>query len=320
MKYCIFVGVYCVPSYLLHEAIGYGHVIRGLIGAFIFIDAGRVWRRLRGRRESAEPGRPREPWLDRGNNRALALVTGGIIICVALALGSRAIRLKRNLTLLSTEHFAAEVFALDKAAASQAVAALEEKLPTLEAAFGLKVTDRPKIRVYDWDDFGGASTLGRFVPSFAEPGVIQFRVGTDASHAQCEHTPTTVLVHEYAHFLVCERCVAAAGSFGLLHLPRWLNDGLAGFFGGGVDRKLTPAELVPLSRIKQAETNTLYEESYLIVRYLMETYGPDKTLSLIEAYSLEKDDPLTAIIGVDGDTLVDLVRTAMVEDWADAER
>jgi hypothetical protein len=237
-----------------------------------------------------------------------------------LAQGSRALRLKKNLTRLSTEHFSVEVFALDKAAASQAVSALEERLQTLEAAFDLKVTERPKIRVYDWEDFGGASTLGRYAPTFSGPGFIAFRVGTDASHAQCEHTPSTVLAHEYAHFLVCERCVAAAGSFGLLSLPRWLNDGLAEFFGEGVDRKLTPEGLVPLSRIGQVEGNTLYEESYLIVRYLMETYGPDKTLSLIEAYSLEKADPLTAIIGVDGDTLVERVRAAMAEDWAGAER
>ena len=180
--------------------------------------------------------------------------------------------------------------------------------------------------------------FGFFLPSGPQTGIY---LRTDSSLT----TVQGALAHEYVHLLLDELTNG-------VELPAWLNEGLAeymeyelGLEGArphvgrrylylSADRARDAAaagQLVPLAALENQSTwnaqrdeagiRLQYAEAHMAVRYLIETYGTNKFVDLLNAIASGSTlrNALTVINGVTYDEFRDRFAT-WLEEWADPDR
>jgi len=120
------------------------------------------------------------------------------------------------------------------------------------------------------------------------------------------------LRHELTHVVT-----HAAGESALGHLPAWLDEGTAvygqkdpGGFESAVDQAVSRGNVFSVRQITSSPgdpsaVNLFYGQSWSLVKYLNDTYGPDKFAKLFAEIKSGKtiDDALKAAYGFDQDSL-----------------
>jgi hypothetical protein len=122
----------------------------------------------------------------------------------------------------------------------------------------------------------------------------------------------STLRHELTHVVT-----AAAGESALGTLPAWLDEGTAVYgqndpegFGGAIEQAIDRGNVFTLRQITSSPgdpnaVNLFYGQSWSVVNYLNETYGPEKFAQLFAEVKRGKriDDALEAVYGFDQDGL-----------------
>ncbi|MEW6265576.1 MAG: peptidase MA family metallohydrolase [Thermodesulfobacteriota bacterium] len=172
----------------------------------------------------------------------------------------------------------------------------EKALSRLEAEFGLKPEGRVSIILTSsQSEFMRAQPRGAPVPEWAagtawpEFNLIVLKTRQAAAGT----SPEKVLLHELAHLVLGRLFQTAA-------VPTWLNEGLAMHLADDWDpgrqlimaRALASERLIPLSNLVEGfpeerfEAATAYAESYYLVAFLKDRYGPEAMGRLIRHIGL----------------------------------
>lgn len=206
--------------------------------------------------------------------------------------------------MISVGVLTAELRSHETEIATNALQYLDEHAVQLEQTFRLEVEKRPIIRFFDRNNFDGLDwghyhdDIDTICLRLSSPSQwVNERVG-DAG---------IVLVHEYTHFLVDRRATWAGDG----RVPRWLNEGIAGYYAHEWMGALKGESLVSIGELADAPDRLLYEESFMLVRYLMVTHGEEKVLALVDACGGRAKDPLNSVLQIDEDELVRQLRASL---------
>ena len=117
-----------------------------------------------------------------------------------------------------------------------------------------------------------------------------------------------IAIHELTHLLIDQATHSKP-------IPRWLNEGLAVYFSGEknfastslISKALMTQSIIDLSDIDyvltfhKSKAQLAYQESYLAVKYLIETYGLESVRNIIKQIALtnDYDAAFTSAIGMD---------------------
>ena len=130
------------------------------------------------------------------------------------------------------------------------------------------------------------------------------------------------MAHELAHMVVHQ---AVFGPFG--NVPVWLDEGLAVYtegelrsdFRSRLDEAISEDELISVRSLASSfptdpdEARLSYAESYSLVVFLLDNYGQDKMLEILDVFKQGSgyDDALIQAYGCDMDGLYDLWRASL---------
>lgn len=130
------------------------------------------------------------------------------------------------------------------------------------------------------------------------------------------------MAHELAHLVVHQ---AVFGPFGLV--PVWLNEGLAVYAEGelssdlqsSLEKAISKDELISVRSLASSfptdpdEARLSYAESYSLVVFLLDNYGQDKMLEILDVFREGSgyDDALLQVYGFDMDGLNELWRASL---------
>jgi hypothetical protein len=129
------------------------------------------------------------------------------------------------------------------------------------------------------------------------------------------------IAHELTHLLVYQMTYNPYGM-----IPLWLNEGLAMYAEGEfepdaqniLDNAVRRDNLVSVDKLidsfpPDGRIRLCYAESYSLVKFLIDTYGQEKMLELLEVFKQgdQYDDALTRVYGFDMDGLEDAWRTSL---------
>jgi len=155
--------------------------------------------------------------------------------------------------------------------------------------------------------------IGSMVPDWGAAVAIPFRgqiIIKSPANFRLGKSLYELTKHEYAHLALAER-------FGMVRPPRWLDEGLAMYtafewswsnsfalsravtFGG----LLSLEEIEGINRLDQNRAETAYAQSYLAVKYLLDTYGVEALNILIDSLSRKApiESAMMAATGSDRD-------------------
>ena len=132
----------------------------------------------------------------------------------------------------------------------------------------------------------------------------------------------TAMAHELAHLVVHQ---SVFGPFGLL--PEWLDEGLAVYTEGelrsdlrsSLDDAISEDELISVRSLASSfptdpdEARLSYAESYSLVVFLLDNYGQDKMLDILDVFKQGSgyDEALIQVYGFDMDGLNELWRASL---------
>ncbi|RME43530.1 MAG: hypothetical protein D6796_12975 [Caldilineae bacterium] len=191
-----------------------------------------------------------------------------------------------------------------------------EALDRLEQDVGVTVEDPIKIFIYgSHSDLLNAIAVGAQEwtggQAFAENGVVVMGIAPDNLDWGLKAT-----VHEMTHLVIHQ---ATDNPYG--DLPRWLDEGLAVYnedperldfqFRSSFDRAVRDNELMTLQTLSSTfpadpeAANLAYGESGAIVKFILDTYGPEAMANLLDIFAEGAlyDDALEEALGVDMHTL-----------------
>ena len=130
------------------------------------------------------------------------------------------------------------------------------------------------------------------------------------------------LRHELSHVVIYQ---AVFGPFGVI--PRWLDEGLAVYtegelrsdFRSHLDEAISEDELISVRSLASSfptdpdEARLSYAESYSLVVFLLDNYGQDKMLEILDVFKQGSgyDDALIQVYGFDMDGLNELWRASL---------
>lgn len=328
LAYALFVGVMYLMDTLTHGEPE--SIYLYLLIAFIILDLLPGWRRRRfpDRDQGSAPPEsqpipsvqqpavdqhtelmPQRPSVGLPATGGSGLRTLGVFVIVLIAmvaLGLSSIKRERgHFDSLDTVHLTVQVYSSQMEKAQTALDFLEQRLPALEAAFELVPSQRALVRIYDRSGFPGGGEQGHY-----HDDTICFSLESSPQIYLDRVDYGTVLVHEYVHFLVDQRCHPTDDR----EIPPWLNEGLAEWYSWSNRLVRTRAgDVVPLNSISDLPNEAKYDLSLAIVRCLAEEYGEQRTLSLIEAYAGQDVDPLGRVLGITEAELLDQVRASLTK-------
>jgi hypothetical protein len=202
--------------------------------------------------------------------------------------------------------------------AQQLIGAAEDALQRLTIDTGLLLEQPAKIYIYaSFDDLRGALVYPQEWTggvAFTDYGVIAIGISPD-NLAWGERA----MAHELSHLVVHQ---AVFGPFGLI--PTWLDEGLALYAEGELrsdlrerfDEAMSRNELISVRSLSSSfptdpdEARLSYAESFSLVRFLLDSYGRDRMLELLDVFQGGSgyDDALTQVYGFDMDGLNELWR------------
>lgn len=196
-------------------------------------------------------------------------------------------------------------YAADRQMARRVLTASVETLDRLGAILGTSVGFPVKVFLYE-----DAGAMRPAILSNAREGVVTLGevYFSDTAMVAADVAPEDVARHEIAHIVIRE---ATRGPF---DIPAWLNEGTAVWaqeepLGGELaaldaaiarDRVLSLQVLSSSSAAGDADTVSLfYGQSYSVVKYLMDTYGPEKFGQLFAVFKegATTDKALRAVYG-----------------------
>lgn len=180
----------------------------------------------------------------------------------------------------------------DSLNAQQLARTLREELPAMRAELGaasdtpISLFIAPTRRLFDQLTGGAIPQWGEAVAD-PQKRVIVFK---SPRWSTSQGKWRTTIIHELVHVLVGEIVGPAL-------VPHWLTEGLAVYFSGDVayigGEELSKAQLsdqlIPLTKIDKMlefgrmKAHLAYQESYLAVVYILETYGNTALHALLEA-------------------------------------
>ncbi|TMF07704.1 MAG: hypothetical protein E6I38_08645 [Chloroflexi bacterium] len=186
-----------------------------------------------------------------------------------------------------------------------------EKIGSMSQLLGANITYPIKVWIYKNNDDMRPALQRRsatFEASVITEGV---RVASDTVLILGNGSFST-LRHELTHVVT-----HAAGESALGHLPAWLDEGTAvygqndpGGFGDAVDQAVRRGNVFSVRQITSqpgdpSAVNLFYGESWSLVKYLNDTYGPEKFAKLFAEIKKGStiDDALKASYGFDQDGL-----------------
>jgi hypothetical protein len=185
------------------------------------------------------------------------------------------------------------------------------------------ITPNGTINIYIYPNFDDLRDAVLYEPSwtggltYSDHNIILIGIAeTDPAWNQ------NVIVHEITHVLVGNLTFSCLGD-----VPTWLNEGLAVYSEGGLDRAsqrqldaairddtlLTVRSLsVGFSEVAD-KASLSYSQSYSIVKFLIETYGQEKMTALLNSLrdGTTIDDALTQTYGFNVEGLEDAWRQAI---------
>jgi len=202
--------------------------------------------------------------------------------------------------------------------AQQLIGAAEDSLQRLTSDTGLLLEQPTKIYIYSsFDDLRGALVYPQEWTggvAFSDYGVILIGISPDNLA-----WGKRAMAHELSHLVVHQ---AVFGPFGLL--PTWLDEGLALYAEGELrsdlrerfDEAMSRNELISVRSLSSSfptdpdEARLSYAESFVLVEFLLDSYGRDRMLELLDVFQGGSgyDDALTQVYGFDMDGLNELWR------------
>ncbi len=166
-----------------------------------------------------------------------------------------------------------------------------QSLNRLEKNAGLKVTDPIQIIIYPTAEEMRQSLLTNNQwaggVAFPEYRIVLIGIPIDSGSWAQE-----VIPHELAHLVTDMRVFNCRGG----SLPTWLDEGISQYAGGPVTNASSANIAMALQRDKLPALNTLangfpanselanqaYDQSWMVVSYLIDTYGPQKLDLLLD--------------------------------------
>ena len=202
--------------------------------------------------------------------------------------------------------------------AHQLMDAAQEALQRLTTDTGLLLEQPAKIYIYaSFDDLRGALVYPQEWTggvAFSDYGVIAIGISPDNLA-----WGKRAMAHELSHLVVHQ---AVFGPFGLI--PTWLDEGLALYAEGELrsdlrerfDEAMSRNELISVRSLSSSfptdpdEARLSYAESFSLVGFLLDSYGRDRMLELLDVFQGGSgyDDALTQVYGFDMDGLNELWR------------
>jgi hypothetical protein len=197
-------------------------------------------------------------------------------------------------------------------------------LDTLETDVGVVIEDPIKIFIYaNHRDFLGAISASAQEwtggQAFTRFGVVAIGIAP----GQLDWG-LNAMTHEMTHLVIHQ---ATENPFG--DLPRWLDEGIAVYnenqdeldddFRAIFERAVQNNELMTLRTLSSPfpsdplQANLAYGESGAVVKYMVDTYGPDKMAALLEIFSEGAlyDEALEQALGVNTDQLDNEFRASL---------
>jgi hypothetical protein len=203
----------------------------------------------------------------------------------------------------------------DENFAARLMAAAQTAVTHLNDIAGAELTDPVKLYIYkNAQDLQGALIFAQDWTggvAFSQYSTVAIGIGTSASDlAWGEET----IAHELTHVIVGQVIENPYGD-----LPTWLNEGLAMVAEGPLDSSFTSTLQQAIDQHALISVRSLaspfsvfgtiaylaYAESDRITAYLLDTYGRDKMLALLQVFAggATYDDALKQVYGFDMDGL-----------------
>ncbi len=201
----------------------------------------------------------------------------------------------------------------DEAFARELLAAAEAALARMQRQLGAALPGGAQIFIYA--DTQALQEAVLFEPgwtgglAFGDYDVVLLGVGPNELDWGLE-----AIAHEMTHLAVGELVDACYSS-----LPTWLSEGLAVYAEGGLDADSQAAlqeaiandELYSVRSLSDGFTehpgraSLSYAQSYSLVAFLIDTYGPEKMVALLQAFDqgYRYDHALEKVYGFDADSL-----------------
>ena len=205
--------------------------------------------------------------------------------------------------------------------AQELIDAADEALERLASDTGVSLEPPAKFFIYAsfWDLLGALVYPDIWTGGIAFPGYGIIVIGVPPDDPAWGRR---VIAHELGHLVVHQ---AVSGPYGAL--PNWLDEGLAmdaeGEFRSDLHSQLDEAiandALFSVRSISSSfpadpeEAKLCYAESYSLVQFLIDRYGSDKILELLDAFKRGStyDDALVEVYGFDMDGLNDRWRESL---------
>jgi len=199
----------------------------------------------------------------------------------------------------------------DKTYGAELMATAQEALGRVAENSGAALSRPVSLYIYA----GNADLLGALVfaqewtggVAFSEYNIIAIGIGSSSSE---KAWGKETIFHELTHLVVHQVTYNPYSG-----PPPWLDEGLAmnsenefdTQFARALDKAVADGSLISVQSLCSPfsayadEAVLAYAQSYLIVRYLIETYGQGKMLALLNAYKngSTNDDALRAVYGFD---------------------
>ena len=199
----------------------------------------------------------------------------------------------------SSAHFKFHLTELDQSGIAAIARHLEDNFSRV--ANDLNAANVPRINVYFYSD---RNALGQALNIPNPPSwVVGGASAADQIHVMSPYTPNlgrsleemlTIFVHEFAHCLTLHIAARSGNN------PRWLWEGVALYEAGQFVHPShlaymvngNPPTLAGLNANWQTNTQ-VYEVGYLLVEYIVETWGKEKLVDLIQAFG-----NIQAVLGI----------------------
>jgi hypothetical protein len=179
------------------------------------------------------------------------------------------------------------------------------------------------IDIYIYPNYADMQEAILFEPSWTGgQAYADFNIIIMGLSEQDDDWNRNTVIHELTHQLVGAFTFSCIGT-----LPGWIEEGLAMFSEGGLDSDMQSLledairrnDLITLRSLNGGfselpdKANLSYSQSYSVIKYLIDTHGPEKLTRLLAALRDAQpiDDALTEVYGFDTDGLDDAWRRSV---------
>lgn len=184
---------------------------------------------------------------------------------------------------------------------------LTEEYPRLQQAIGSELTSSINIFLANSENVY-KNIIGKNFPDWSSGAALPAHRAMVLKSHEANQDIHKIAIHELTHLLIDQATQSKP-------IPRWLNEGLAVYFSGEknfastslISKALMTQSIIDLSDIDyvltfhKSKARLAYQESYLAVKYLIETYGLESVRNIIKQIAIadDNDAAFTSAIGMD---------------------